>query len=179
MKNERDRYILREEYRRFVEHCNTKYTLFWRIVFNAGLRISEAISISTNDILWDENKIIITTLKRKNHPKIPIILPENLMKELKEYIISHNIKGKIFNFSRQWAWRIFKQTCIDAGLNNKYSPHSFRHGHALVVVEATNGNILAVKDRLRHASINSTQWYLHISESKQKELIKQIEEYMK
>ena len=85
-KNERDRYMLKEEYKRFIGNTPEQYKLFWKIIFNAGLRISEGLNLTVNDILWEENKLLITTLKRKDHPVIPIIIPKDLIDELRIYI---------------------------------------------------------------------------------------------
>ncbi len=179
MKDERDKYILKEEYHLFIEHCPKPYKLFWQIMFNAGLRISEGLAITSSDIMYQENKIVITTLKRKGNPKIPVIIPSELIADLKQYIITKNIEGLLFNFSRQFAWRVFKQVCLKAGLNSKYSPHAFRHGHGIMIADLTNGNMIAIKNRLRHSSTHSTEFYVHLSEKKQQELANQIDEYLK
>ena len=179
MKNERDKYILKEEYHKFVAHCPDQYKLFWKVMFNAGLRISEGLAITKSDIMYEENKIVITTLKRKDNPRIPVIIPIELIADLKQYINNKNITGKLFNFSRQFAWKVFKQTCIKAGLNAKYSPHAFRHGHGIMIADLTNGNMIAIKNRLRHSSTHSTEFYVHLSEKKQQELALQIDGYLK
>ena len=179
MKNERDKYILREEFHRFIEVCPLQYSLFWRICFNAGLRISECLNIEVKDILYSENKLLIKTLKRKGHPIIPVIIPEYLINEIKDYIYRNEITNKIWPFSRQYAFKMFKQVCKKAELNPKYSPHSFRHGHGVMLCDITGGDIVQIQHRLRHADIKSTQFYIHVSEKKQKELANSIEEYLK
>lgn len=179
MKSERDKYILKEEYHQFIKHCPEPYKLFWKVMFNAGLRISEGLAISVSDIMYQENKIVITTLKRKDNPRIPIIIPSELIVELKQYIMYRCIAGKLFNFSRQFAWKMFKQVCVKAGLNSKYSPHAFRHGHGIMIADLTNGNMIAIKNRLRHSSTHSTEFYVHLSEKKQQELALQIDDYLK
>lgn len=178
-KNERDKYILKEEYRRFINACPDGYKLFWQVIFNAGLRISEGLLISKMDIMLEENKIIVNTLKRKDHPRIPIIIPKDLIQELQNYIIKNEITGKLFHFSRQFAWKIFKSICKKACLNPSYSPHSFRHGHGMMIADITNGNMIEIKNRLRHSSTRSTEFYVHVSEKKQQELSNKIEDYLK
>lgn len=179
MKQERDKYILKHEYIKFIENCPEGYKLFWRIIFNAGLRISEGLNISINDIIYNENKLLIKTLKRKNHPIIPIIIPEDLIQDLKLYIIKNESSDKIFNFSRQFAWKLFKSICKKSNLNPKYSPHALRHAHGVMIADITNGNMVEIKNRLRHSSIKSTEFYIHVSEKKQKELVNNIENYLK
>jgi len=185
-KNERDKYLLKEEYKKFIENTPEQYKLFWKIVFHSGLRISEGLNLTVNDILWNENKLLIATLKRKGHPIIPIIISKDLIDELKIYIKESGrmwknpaINGRIWKYSRQYAWRIFKSICIKAELNPKYSPHALRHSHGVMIADITNGNMVEIKNRLRHSSIKSTEFYVHCSEAKQKELSNKIEEYMK
>mgnify|MGYP001574838250 CR=1 FL=1 len=180
MKDERDKYLLKNEYKKFIENTPEQYKLFWEVVFNAGLRISEALNISATDILWQENKILITTHKRKNHPIIPVIVPKNIIDSIQEYIWKNPaINGRIWKFSRQYAFKLFKSICKKAGLNPKYSPHALRHAHGVMISDITNGNMIEIKNRLRHSSIKSTEFYVHCSEAKQKELSNKIEEYMK
>ena len=178
-KTERQKYILKHEYDSFIENCPKKYKLFWAIVAFGGLRISEALLISANDVLYLENKILIHTLKRKGRPIIPVIFSEKIINEVKEYTISKSINNKIWPFSRQYAFKLFKSICIKAGLDSHYSPHCLRHFAGVMIAEITNGNMIEIKNRLRHSNIRSTEFYVHVSEKKQKELANKIEEYMK
>ena len=179
MKEQRDKYMLLEEYHRFIKVCPLQYILFWKICFNAGLRVSECLNLTVQDILYSENKLLIKTLKRKGHPIFPIIIPGNLIKELEEYIQKYEITNRIWPFSRQFAFKIFKQVCKKAHLNSNYSPHAARHFHGVMIADLTNGNMIEIKTRLRHASIRSTEFYIHCSEQRQKELSNKIENYLK
>ena len=179
-KNERDKYLLKEEYKRFIESTPKQYELFWKIVFNAGLRISEGLNLKATDILWEENKLLITTLKRKDHPIIPIIISKDLIDELRIHIWKNPaINGRIWKYSRQYAWKMFKSICRKAELNPKYSPHAARHFHGVMISSITNGNMVEIKNRLRHSSIKSSEIYVHLSEKRQKELSDSIVEYLK
>lgn len=181
---ERDKYILKYEYDKFIQICESlypSYVLLWKICYNAGLRISEALALKTSDFIWRENKINVVTLKQKDHPMIALVIPENLINEIKQYIINNKIKkdDKLFNFTRQWAWKIFKRVCEKANLNPRYSPHSTRHGHGMMIADITGGDIVKVRDRLRHTTTKNTEWYVHTSEEAQKKIAKDIEEYLK
>lgn len=179
MKSERDKYLLKEEYKKFIKNTPDQYKLFWEVVFHAGLRISEALNITINDIFYNENKILITTLKRKNHPIIPVIIPKNLIDNIQGYVCKNpGINGRLWKFSRQYAWKMFKSICIKSNLNPKYSPHALRHAHGVMIADITNGNMIEIKNRLRHSSIRSTEHYVHVSEKKQKELADNILKYM-
>ncbi len=181
MKNERDKYVLKEEYHRFIKVCPLQHDLFWKVIFNAGLRISEGLQLKPSDILFSENKLLIKTLKRKDNPVIPVIISENLINDIKEYIFKNEIKDnqKLWDYSRQYAFKIFKEICKKASLNPKYSPHAFRHGHGVMIADITNGNMIDIKNRLRHASTKSTEFYVHTSEKRQKELSEKINNYLK
>ena len=184
MKTERQKYILKYEYDLFIKNSPEKYQLFWKVIAFGGLRISEALLIKINDIIYIENKILITTLKRKNHPIIPIIFPKDIIEELRIYIsgsMRKNLEvcGRIWKHSRQYAWKLFKSICKKAGLDTHYSPHSLRHFAGIMISDITNGDIVQIQRRLRHASIRSTEFYIHVSEKKQQQLSNSIEEYMK
>lgn len=178
-KNERDKYLLVGEYKKFIENTPERYKLFWEVVFGAGLRISEALSITMNDIIFEENKILITTLKRKNHPIIPIIVSNDIICRIGNMRKNAEICGRIWKFSRQYAWKMFKFICVKAGLNPKYSPHALRHAHGVMISTITNGNMVEIKNRLRHSSTRSTEFYIHVSEERQQQLSKKIDEYLK
>lgn len=179
MKTERQKYILKHEYDLFIKNCPKKYLLFWKIVAFGGLRISEALSISVNDILYEENKILITTLKRKGRPILPVIFSENIISEIQEHIWNNPaLNGRIWKISRQYAFKMFKSICIKAGLDSHYSPHCLRHFAGIMISDITNGNMVEIKNRLRHSSIRSTEHYVHISEKKQKELSDNITKYL-
>ena len=177
-KNERDKYLLKEEYIKFINTCPDKYRIFWEVIFNAGLRVSEVLNITGQDIIWNENKIIIKTLKRRYHPAIPVIVPQRIIEQMKLYKEKKQIDGRLWTFSRQFAWQLFKRICIKAGLNAEYSPHALRHAHGVMIADITNGNVSQIKDRLRHSSTKSTEFYIHVSEKKQKELSQKISDYM-
>lgn len=177
-KSERDKYLLKEEYNKFIDACPDKYKLFWEVVFNAGLRVSEGLNITDKDILYSENKIIIDTLKRKGHPAIPVIIPIKIIEKINDYVIKNTVKGRLWDFTRQYAWKLFKNICVKAGLNAMYSPHALRHAHGVMIADITNGNVAQIKDRLRHSSSKSTEFYIHVSEKKQKELSQKITDYM-
>ena len=179
MKTERQKYILKHEYDLFIQNCPKKYLLFWEVIAFGGLRISEALAITINDILHIENKILIRTLKRKNHPIIPVIFSEDIINEIKDYILKNGISNKLWGFTRQFCWKLFKSICKKAGLDTHYSPHSLRHFAGIMISDITNGNMIEIKNRLRHTSIKSSEFYVHVSEKKQKELSNKIEEYMK
>lgn len=179
MKTEREKYILKHEYDLFIKNCPEKYKLFWKVIAFGGLRISEALLISINDILYKENKILITTLKRKGRPILPVIFSVDIIEEIKNYIFKNETKDRLWGFSRQYGFKIFKNICKKAKLDPHYSPHSFRHFTGIMVSDITNGNMIEIKDRLRHASVKSTEFYVHCSEKKQKELSNKIENYLK
>lgn len=178
-KNERDKYLLKDEYKRFIKQSPIQYILFWKTIFLCGLRITEGLNITPQDIIYSENKILIKTLKRKDHPIIPVIVPKELINEIKEHIQNNPaINGRIWKFSRQYAFKLFKSICKKAGLNPKYSPHAARHFHGVMIADLTNGDMIQIKNRLRHSSIKSTEFYVHVSEKKQKELADNISKYL-
>lgn len=68
------------------------------------------------------------------------------------------------NYDPQSIWKIVKQSAADAGLNKKISPHWIRHSFATEVARDKNSNIWRLQHDMGHASLNTTQQYVHIAQ---------------
>ena len=139
---------------------------------NLGTRISELVALKGSDFDFDEGRVLITTLKRRRHTRLPVYFSPQLGKLLKRLVA----KRKGFLFPRQsGAWgkrrgghisrwtglRIFREVSERAGLPERITPHAMRHYCAIKLLEATN-DIEFVARQLRHANLQTTQKYLHL-----------------
>lgn len=64
------------------------------------------------------------------------------------------------HLSRDAWYRLWYQACTDAGISYHVSPHSLRHSHATWLLKSGR-DIHTVKERLGHASVTTTEGYLH------------------
>jgi integrase len=76
------------------------------------------------------------------------------------------------------AWyRLWYQACTDAGIPYHVAPHSLRHSHATWILKSGQYTIHDVKERLGHASITTTEVYLHrikAEDQKSKNVLKEL-----
>jgi integrase/recombinase XerD len=63
--------------------------------------------------------------------------------------------------SRVTVFKQVKQAVADAGIRRPVSPHTFRHCFATHLIEG-GADLKAVQDMLGHASITTTEIYLHL-----------------
>jgi len=178
------KFVKPEEYKillDYIYHCNVEHGLMIEIIGNGGLRVSEVLELTPKDFDYDSNMIIVTTLKRKGHPKIPIKYPVRIMTLMQKYISIIKIKDneKIFKISRQGIWKMFKKYCKVLKLSKFYTIHSLRHMHGTLVSEATNGNRDTVRSRLRHKSSATADIYTHLTDGQTDKIINKLEENQK
>jgi integrase/recombinase XerD len=82
-----------------------------------------------------------------------------LMKFQQTDILFLNRFGK--QLSRMGFWKILQKACLEAGIKQDVSPHTFRHSFATHLLEA-GVNLRIVQSLLGHSSINTTQIYTHV-----------------
>lgn len=174
------KYVRYKEYKRILGcayHHNVEHGLIIELIGNGGLRVSECLELIPDDFDYENNMIVITTLKQKQHPKIPVTYPVGTMQVMKVYITRMGFanKEKIFTVTRQGIWKMFKKYCRELKLNKHYTVHSLRHMHGTLVSEATNGNRDAVRNRLRHKDSTTADIYTHLTEGLTKKIIDKLE----
>jgi len=185
LKTERDLYMTYKEFKKLKVYLYKKsitYGLLFDIIALGGLRVSEALQLTPKDFDFENNLIYVKTLKRKGHPVIPLKYPANIMQIIRKYINSYKIddKERVFNFSRQWVWKIMKNVINSIpGLNKRYSPHALRHLHAIIVSEITKGNIISIAKRLRHSDTRYVYRYTHLTDKIQDEIVDGLVKYEK
>lgn len=145
-------------------------------IYRHGLRASEAAALTLNDI--QDAQLVIERKKgsRKTvqpivrHPGQPL-LDENkaLAKWLKVRVNDGSTalftSRKGGHLTREQVYRIFRQHAQVAGLPpEKHFVHSLKHSLATHLISA-NTNLSMVQVALGHASLSSTQAYVHVSDA--------------
>ena len=152
-----------------------------------GLRIHEALKITKQELTYvDEDKNVILKVIRKRNKKRVVLIPLELVKQLKEY--SKNNKTYLFESKRKSGTPISIRTIqrrfnklarkIDEKENtNIYSenlkPHNLRHSFAIRALKTNEINY--VKEFLGHESITTTQIYTNLKEKEILDRFKKIE----
>lgn len=137
------------------------------VLYATGIRVSELISLSLDDIDLKWNYIIC-----RNHGKHRVIpMDESANQALTHYltdarpvmqkdenkIVFLNCRGTAM--SRQGFWKIIKKYASDAGIQKEITPHMIRHSFASHLVE-NGADLRVVQEMLGHADLATTQMYV-------------------
>ncbi len=80
-----------------------------------------------------------------------------------------------YHISTSQVERLFATYAAQAGLSGKMSFHSLRHGRGTEIYSATEGDLRAVSDALRHKDMKSSERYAHMDSEAKDELRAKLE----
>ena len=143
------------------------------LFLNCGMRVSELVGISLNDI--DRELRSLRVIGKGNKERI-IYLNEPCREAVSKYIAERvNIRtaegeNALFLSSRAQRisvktvqWIVYKYLDM-SGLESKhYSVHKLRHTAATLMYQSGNVDVRVLKDILGHEQLNTTQIYTHVS----------------
>ena len=143
------------------------------LLYGAGLRINEALSLNIGDIpqyIPDKTQTIIIKGKGNKErlvPLLPVILERiSSYMRLIPYDRSHDhplfrgMRGKRLNQGvAQKSMRDLRHTI---GLPETATPHALRHSFATHILE-NGGNLREIQELLGHASLSTTQRYTDVN----------------
>ena len=145
------------------------------LFLNCGMRLSELVGISINDI---ERELKYIRVVGKGSKERIVYLNDACRTILAEYLVGTRLIDKNKNLSDKALFlsnrdrRISNKTVqatvykyLDiAGLGSKhYSVHKLRHTAATLMYQSGNVDIRVLKDILGHEQLNTTQIYTHVS----------------
>jgi integrase/recombinase XerD len=158
-------YLLPEEVNRLAAGARTRGNgerdyLFVLLLYQTGLRISEALSLTPAKIFQFEGKPILDIIGKGNKPRL-VSCPETLAKKLLAYARHKKLcsQNRFFPFNRIRGWQIIKQAARKAGFEKRVFPHLLRHSDAIERLRQT-GNPKALQHHLGHSSISMVMRYL-------------------
>ena len=131
------------------------------LLFETGLRVSEALSLTPRLIGQNEGKPVIYLKKGKGRKPRMVACPEDLAHRIRSFAYSKEIgvDDRIFPINRKRAWQIIKVAGERAGLQKRVWPHLLRHSDVIERLRQT-GNPKALQLHLGHSSALMTMRYL-------------------
>ena len=175
-----DNVISNEEYELFKKQLlkDKKYKLYFLIRFMAstGMRISEVLQLTTDDI-----RIGHCNIRSKGNKERRIYIPSALSYEAMLWMTEYNINNG-YIFINQYGGRmspsgvryLIKHYGSKYGIPESHlHPHAFRHRFALNFINV-HKDISMLADLLGHESIETTRIYLKKTADEQKNLINLI-----
>ena len=149
------------------------------LMYGAGLRVSELISLEPMHLLFDL-EVIRVIGKGRRERVVPVGTEarhwvSRYLLEVRPEIARPDSGRTIFlsnrgtGFSRMGIWKLLKRYGKDAGISKSVSPHTLRHSFATHLLEG-GADLRAVQEMLGHSDISTTQIYTHIDREYLKEV---------
>lgn len=147
------------------------------LLYGAGLRISEALSLTTNDLpLGEWLRIKGKGGKVRDVPLLPMIASAiDSYLEQCPFAVTTQSGGALFLSSRgnplgpRAVQRCVEQLRDAAHLPAHTTPHALRHAFATSLLSG-GGDLRAIQQLLGHASLSTTQRYTHIDKQRLKDV---------
>lgn len=139
------------------------------LIYSSGLRLSEIISLNTDDIDFSDRVLTVTGKgnKTRNIPvgKYAIEAVKHWLKNRKIFLNGNEralfLSNRGNRISPRSIQERIKKWAKKQGLSNHVHPHMLRHSFASHVLESS-GDLKAVQELLGHADISTTQIYTHL-----------------
>ena len=159
--------LSKEEVKSLIETTrNLKHRAILAVIYSAGLRISELISLRPSDI--DSDRKQIRVLGKGNKYRYTL-LSENSLDMLRVYWRAYRPVRYLFEgqkkgqpISQSTIQQVFKNACNKTGIKKPVSVHSLRHSFATHLLES-GVNLKIIQSLLGHSSLRTTSIYLHVT----------------
>src|SRR3989338_1031666 len=134
--------LTKEEVRKLIDAVeNQKHRLMARLIYSAGLRVSELVHLRVKDFEFDKNYGWVR--HGKGNKDRLFIIANNIKNELWEYISNNCNNPDSYVFSGQnqnhisvmAIQQIIKKAAKNAGIEKNVHPHTLRHSFATHLIE--------------------------------------------
>ncbi len=150
------------------------------VLYAAGLRVSELVNLQTGQLALDEGWVRVLGKGRRERFGLlgqPAIDALRLyLAEGRPQLVSGQPVPWIFlnrygrQLSRQAVFLLIQQKAREAGITKVVGPHTLRHCFATHLIE-NGADLVAVRDLLGHASISTTEIYVHTDARRLREVV--------
>lgn len=155
--------------------------LMLEILYGAGLRISELLDLTINNIYWKQELIKVIG---KGDKERWIPLNKQALRQMKLFIensrtqisIKKGNEDVIFlnqrggKLTRMAAHQAIKEIALKAGIEKNIHPHTLRHSFATELILG-GADIIVIRELMGHASVRSTEIYTHLNTQHLKDTI--------
>jgi len=156
-----------EEIQKIIKQVdNLKHKAILLLIYSAGLRISEALNMEKDDVLFDRRLVFIRKAKGKKERYT--LLSDNMVMVLKEYMRFWNPEKYLFEgqygnkYSDTSIRKVLDRARNKAGVAKKGGPHVLRHSFATHLLEQGT-DLRYIQELLGHNSSKTTEIYTHVS----------------
>jgi len=149
------------------------------VMYGSGLRVSELVSLSTQQFNWQQGVLQIVGKGNKER-LVPV--GEHTLEWMQRYLhesramlVGHKSCEALFpsqrgNFmTRQTFWHRVKKYALASGIRMNLTPHTLRHAFATHLVNH-GADLRVVQLLLGHSSLSTTQIYTHVAQQRLQDL---------
>ncbi|MCP4176696.1 MAG: site-specific tyrosine recombinase XerD [bacterium] len=151
------------------------------VLYSCGLRVSETVTLSLNDIKFDEGVVRVIG-KGSKERIVPLgqhaekIISKYIDKARPELLKDKENESTVFlsnhgkPLDRERVWGIIKDAAKLAGIKKNIHPHTLRHSFASHLLE-NGADLRVIQEMLGHADISTTQIYTHVDKNRLKSVL--------
>jgi site-specific recombinase XerD len=160
--------LSQEEVKKMFDVCeNLKHKVILALLYSCGLRVSELINLTWNNI--DRSRMIINIISGKGKKDRQVMLDASLIPLLEKYAREYKTKIYVLDgqsensqYSSTSVSQVMKQLAAKAKISKRVYTHLMRHNCFTHMVE--NGIDINLIQRLAgHSNVKTTNIYLHTS----------------
>ncbi len=149
-------------------------------LYGCGLRVSELVNLQIGKLYFNDGYLIVEGKGSKERlvPMSPVAIacieaymPDRASLDIvpgEENYLFLNRRGS--RLTRQMVFTIIRRLAAAAGIAKKISPHTLRHSFATHLLEG-GANLRAIQQMLGHESIATTEIYIHLDRTRQRDEI--------
>jgi site-specific recombinase XerD len=159
------------------------------VMYACGLRVSEASALSLGDVDLDHNALLV---HGKGNKQRMVVMGEPARRTVERYLRDGRPKivrapkaakpgarpdaAAVFlnrsgaRMSQRRIQILVRKYALKAGLDERVHPHLFRHTFATHMLDG-GADLRVVQELMGHASPNTTQIYLHVTEERQRKVL--------
>jgi integrase/recombinase XerD len=146
---------------------NTKHKTMLSLIYACGLRRSELLQLTFEDIQADRKLLVIKQSKGKKDRIVPI--SDKIIEMLRDYYKEYRPKKWLFEgqrentkYSDRSLEEVLKKSIRLAQINKPVSLHWLRHSYATHLLESGT-DLRYIQELLGHSSSKTTEIYTHVS----------------
>ncbi len=177
-------YMIDNEIERFLEAIDTcpfkpsvqaKNRLLIKTILYSGMRVSEALGLTTKEITLEEGFYVFRVKGKGNKPRIAMIKERYIAKDMTEWLEKRRCEGThLFcnnsgtPLSQAYVSKIMEKILLHAGIRKeKNGAHMLRHTFATRLYQK-NRDLVLVQEALGHADLNTSRIYTHFDKERLK-----------
>ena len=175
--NKKTRALTEEQYRKIITTINegfvtaagervkpnSRIATALTLEANLGLRISDILHLTINQIVKDGDRYRLDLVEQKTGKKREFTVPTEIYIYIQNYALENNInpRARLFQITERTVQRHLKMVCDY--LEYEYiSTHSFRKFFASSIYKDNGCDINLVRVLLLHSSVVTTQRYIGV-----------------